>query len=149
MNAGNVGVLGVGQYNHNALRWQGHVQNVKGFHIPAGLYIKIYQGDNFLGDSTIIQGPKRINFARESGWESWKDNVHSLEISKQDRLAVTCSWVQKGITNGHHLKSTKSVGYSKTSGSSTETSIANSFSQAVEAGYEFSGFSTKVTLTTS
>ena len=75
--------------------------------------------------------------------------MRSLEISKQDGLSVTCSWVQKGISNGSTLKSTKSVGYSKTQGSSTETSVANSFSQAVEAGYEFSGFSTKVTLTTS
>ena len=113
--------------------------------IPNGLTVTLYKQNFYEGESLIIEGPASIDFAK-SDYSDWNKKVKSLRVIETSKFDVTTYW-QRVISNNGPISETIEVGWSKEQSHTTEVSVENQFTAALEAGYSFAGASVKTTLT--
>ena len=72
-----------------------------------------------------------------------------MRVLKRENLNVLCSWELVGSISGGPLELTIEIGWSSTDTHETSESVTREFSYASETGFEFEGFSSMSTISSS
>lgn len=78
---GKAAVFGPGDYQEQDLLDSGLDQeSATSLSIPSGLHVRLYQEDNFQGESLDLSGPLEYDLSNSPSHFSWNDKTRSLEV---------------------------------------------------------------------